>query len=215
MSLMTTILEVPRLRSKLVVYLNHTCASHLYSSSSDACKKLELNPPPKITVIVVGKRHHVRFFPMSASEADRSGNCPAGTVVDRDVTNPAEFDFYLQSHGGLLGTSRPAHYNILLDENQFTSVPSLKFPTKEMWQTLFVDRTVCNSCPLLYAMYMHDLHVQCRFRRQFIVGFFDHILLPLTYTLYTRRGYCMLSRKESLWSARCRRHQFLGLCNTD
>ena len=75
---------------------------------------------PKATVVVVGKRHHVRFFPRTEQEAgDKSGNVPAGTVVDCDVTNPAEFDFYLQSHGGLLGTSRPAHYNVLLDENNF------------------------------------------------------------------------------------------------
>ena len=73
----------------------------------------------KITIIVVGKRHHVRFFPSNPGDADRSGNCPAGTVVDTDVVNPVEFDFYLQSHGGLLGTSRPAHYNVLYDENDF------------------------------------------------------------------------------------------------
>ena len=87
---------------------------------TEALEALGMVPMPKITVIVVGKRHHVRFFPISMK--DRSGNCPAGTVVDRDVTNPAEFDFYLQSHGGLLGTSRPAHYNVLLDENKFTLV---------------------------------------------------------------------------------------------
>ena len=88
----------------------------------EACRKLGIEPPPKITVLVVGKRHHVRFFPMNAGDGDKSGNCPAGTVVDRDVGHPTEFDFYLQSHGGLLGTSRPAHYNVLLDENNFTSV---------------------------------------------------------------------------------------------
>ena len=54
---------------------------------------------PKITVIVVGKRHHVRFFP-KGRDADRSGNCLAGTVVDQDITHPTEFDFYLQSHSG-------------------------------------------------------------------------------------------------------------------
>ena len=83
----------------------------------DACKEIGITP--KITIIIVGKRHHVRFFP-SPKDADRSGNCPAGTVVDRDVVHPTEFDFYLQSHGGLLGTSRPAHYSILHDENGFS-----------------------------------------------------------------------------------------------
>jgi eukaryotic translation initiation factor 2C len=85
-----------------------------------ACAKLNIKPT--ITLIVVGKRHHVRFFPRSQNEGDRSGNCIAGTVVDTDVINPVEFDFYLLSHGGILGTSRPAHYNVLLDENKFTYV---------------------------------------------------------------------------------------------
>lgn len=84
---------------------------------SAACKEVGISP--NITVIIVGKRHHVRFFP-SSNVQDRSGNCPAGTVVDRDVVHPTEFDFYLQSHGGLLGTSRPAHYSVLYDDNKFT-----------------------------------------------------------------------------------------------
>ncbi|KAK0206676.1 argonaute-like protein [Desarmillaria ectypa] len=92
-----------------------------------ACEELRIRP--KVTVIVVGKRHHVRFFPTSEKVADRSGNCPAGTVVDRDVSHPTEFDFYLQSHGGLLGTSRPAHYSVLYDENVLSpdAVQSLSF----------------------------------------------------------------------------------------
>ncbi|KAI1316171.1 hypothetical protein EDD11_010343 [Mortierella claussenii] len=76
---------------------------------------------PKITFCVVKKRHHARLFPMNANEADRSGNCVAGTVVDTVITHPTEFDFYLQSHGGLQGTSRPTLYHVLLDENNFTS----------------------------------------------------------------------------------------------
>jgi hypothetical protein len=95
----------------------------IFIPPTDACKKLGFKA--NITLIVVGKRHHVRFFPRSSNEGDRSGNCPAGTVVDSDVVNPVEFDFYLQSHGGLLGTSRPAHYNVLLDENKFTYVVTL------------------------------------------------------------------------------------------
>jgi eukaryotic translation initiation factor 2C len=76
-------------------------------------------------MIVVGKRHHVRLFPQNERDGDRSGNCPAGTVVDHEVAHPTEFDFYLQSHGGLLGTSRPAHYNVLYDENNFTLVSKI------------------------------------------------------------------------------------------
>jgi len=88
------------------------------------CDDLKISPPPKITFLVVGKRHHYRFFPQnpnSNDEADRSGNCPAGTVVDQGITHPLEFDWYLQSHGGLLGTSRSAHYTVLHDDNKFTA----------------------------------------------------------------------------------------------
>ncbi|KAI0747992.1 Piwi domain-containing protein [Daedaleopsis nitida] len=75
---------------------------------------------PKLLFIVVGKsRHHVRFFPRRPEEGDRkSGNCPPGLLVDKEITNPHYEDFYLQSHGGLLGTSRPSHYIILLNETQ-------------------------------------------------------------------------------------------------
>ncbi|KAL0565700.1 hypothetical protein V5O48_016319, partial [Marasmius crinis-equi] len=86
------------------------------------CRDLQIDP--KITFIVVAKRHHIRFFPKNPndySEADKSGNCPAGTVVDTGITHPTEFDFYLQSHGGLLGTSRSAHYHVLEDDNEFSA----------------------------------------------------------------------------------------------
>ncbi|KAJ3552097.1 hypothetical protein NM688_g4337 [Phlebia brevispora] len=87
-----------------------------------ACKDLGI--APKIVLIVVGKRHHVRFFPknpLNTAEADeRSRNCLAGTVVDRDITHPTEFDFYLLSHGGRLGTSRPAHYNVLHNDSDIS-----------------------------------------------------------------------------------------------
>lgn len=81
----------------------------------EACRVMKVDA--KITFVVVGKRHHVRFFPETASAGDRTGNCLAGTVVEQGVSHPVEFDYYLQSHAGLLGTSRPAHYNVLVDEN--------------------------------------------------------------------------------------------------
>jgi len=107
-----------------------TCASANGVATPAACQELKISP--KITLIVVGKRHHVRynrslcfscatftgglscdrFLPRNPGDADRSGNCPAGLVVDKDICHPTEFDFFLQSHGGLIGTSRPAHYTV-------------------------------------------------------------------------------------------------------
>ncbi|KAF9321154.1 Protein argonaute 10 [Podila horticola] len=87
----------------------------------DACQRMDPEYNPPITFCVVKKRHHARLFPMQQRDGDRSGNCHAGTVVDSVITHPTEFDFYLQSHGGLQGTSRPTLYHVLLDENRFSS----------------------------------------------------------------------------------------------
>ncbi|KAF9409905.1 Eukaryotic translation initiation factor 2C [Podila epigama] len=87
----------------------------------EACRHIDPNYNPPVTFCIVKKRHHARFFPMSDKDADRSGNCLAGTVVDKVITHPTEFDFYLQSHGGLQGTSRPTLYHVICDENRFTS----------------------------------------------------------------------------------------------
>ena len=51
---------------------------------------------PKLTIVICGKRHHTRFFPTEAENADRNGNPRPGTVVDRGVTAVYEFDFFLQ-----------------------------------------------------------------------------------------------------------------------
>ena len=83
----------------------------------------ELYPPPDtkkglpyITIIIVGKRHHTRFYPTTVGDADSSSNPKNGTVVDRGVTEARNWDFFLQSHTALQGTARPAHYYIILDE---------------------------------------------------------------------------------------------------
>jgi hypothetical protein len=49
-------------------------------------------------------------------DADRSSNCHPGTIVDRGVTQAANWDFFLQPHACLQGTARSGHYYVILDE---------------------------------------------------------------------------------------------------
>ena len=87
-----------------------------------ACLELEENYQPKITFIVVQKRHHTRFFPVNDRDAcGRGKNIPLGTMVDRVITHPTQFDFYLCSHAAIQGTSRPCHYHVLWDNSDFTA----------------------------------------------------------------------------------------------
>ncbi|KAL7189604.1 hypothetical protein ACSBR1_039284 [Camellia fascicularis] len=89
-----------------------------------ACASLESSYQPLVTFIVVQKRHHTRLFASNhndKSSIDKSGNILPGTVVDTKICHPTEFDFYLCSHAGIQGTSRPAHYHVLWDENNFSA----------------------------------------------------------------------------------------------
>ncbi|RVX20120.1 Protein argonaute MEL1 [Vitis vinifera] len=97
---------------------------HEMDSIRKACASLEEGYLPPVTFVVVQKRHHTRFFPSdhrSRDLTDRSGNILPGTVVDTKICHPTEFDFYLNSHAGIQGTSRPTHYHVLYDENKFTA----------------------------------------------------------------------------------------------
>ncbi|KAH8958404.1 hypothetical protein BDL97_06G022200 [Sphagnum fallax] len=89
-----------------------------------ACASLEPEYQPPVTFVVVQKRHHTRLFASNHNDTrsvDKSGNILPGTVVDSKICHPTEFDFYLCSHAGIQGTSRPAHYHVLWDENKFTA----------------------------------------------------------------------------------------------
>jgi eukaryotic translation initiation factor 2C len=66
---------------------------------------------PRISIIIVGKRHHTRFYPTKVEEADNS-NPQNGTVVDRGVTEARNWDFFMQAHKAIQGTARPAHYYV-------------------------------------------------------------------------------------------------------
>ncbi|KAH6988693.1 putative RNA interference and gene silencing protein [Ilyonectria destructans] len=93
--------ELPRLRKACTV---------VYPASD------QKNGLPHFTIVIVGKRHHTRFYPTKEANADRSGNPKPGTVVDRGVTEARNWDFFLQAHAAIQGTARPGHYVVVLDE---------------------------------------------------------------------------------------------------
>lgn len=81
----------------------------------EACKFLDEKWNPKFVVIVAQKNHHTKFFQLGAPE-----NVPPGTVIDNKVCHPRNYDFYLCAHAGMIGTTRPTHYHVLMDEVGFS-----------------------------------------------------------------------------------------------
>ncbi|CAG8517980.1 1404_t:CDS:10 [Racocetra persica] len=121
-----------------------------------ACSSLNESYKPTITFVVVQKRHHTRLFPLDKKDADRTGNCLPGTVVESVITHPFEFDFYLQSHAGLQGTSRPTHYHVLYDENRFTTDGLQALSYNLCYIYARCTRAVSLVPPVYYA------HIVCR-----------------------------------------------------
>jgi eukaryotic translation initiation factor 2C len=121
----------------------------------------DLKCTAKLTFVVVQKRHSVRFFPID-SNADRSGNCLPGTVIDAEITHPTEFNFFLQSHAGIQGMSRPTLYHVLRDENKFNS-DSMQQLTYEMCLLAQrATRTISMATPAYRA------HLAAFYARMFI-----------------------------------------------
>ncbi|XP_078383849.1 protein argonaute-2-like [Oculina patagonica] len=125
---------------------------HEVRAVQEACMMLEKDYHPRITFIVVQKRHHTRLFCEDKRDASgKAQNVPPGTTVDSGITHPYEFDFYLCSHFGIQGTSRPTHYHVLYDDNGFTA-DSLQQLTYQLCHVYArCTRSVSMPAPAYYA----------------------------------------------------------------
>ncbi|KAH7944222.1 hypothetical protein HPB52_017437 [Rhipicephalus sanguineus] len=124
------------------------------SAIREAC--LKLNPDgsykPAVTFVVVQKRHHTRFKPVNSEDGvGKDKNIPPGTTVDTVVTHPVDFDFFLCSHAGIQGTSRPAHYYVVHDDADFTSDELQKLSYYLCHTYARCARSVSIPAPVYYA----------------------------------------------------------------
>lgn len=157
-------------RDRELLKLQEACRE-IYPASSTAARL------PRITIVVVGKRHNTRFYPTTKETADRSMNPQNGTVVDRGVTEMWNWDFFLQAHTAIKGTARPAHYYVVHDDMFTSSKPSA--PNQNPSDTLqTLTHNLCylfgratkavSICP---PAYYADL--VCERARCYLAGVFD------------------------------------------
>ncbi|VDM97873.1 unnamed protein product [Thelazia callipaeda] len=107
----------------IVIFRDGVSDSQFFDVSNEElfCLKAAINQldkmyNPTVSYVVIQKRHHTRLIEAIVDAAPRTDrNIPPGTVVDSTITSPSHFDFYLCSHQGAIGTSRPSHYIVLYD----------------------------------------------------------------------------------------------------
>ncbi|PSR86728.1 Protein argonaute like [Actinidia chinensis var. chinensis] len=110
----------------------------------EACKFLDEKWCPKFVVIVAQKNHHTKFFQPGSPD-----NVPPGTVIDSKVCHPRNNDFYMCAHAGMIGTTRPTHYHVLLDEVGFSAdelqelVHSLSYVYQRSTTAISVVAPIC------------------------------------------------------------------------
>jgi hypothetical protein len=150
------------------------------------------------------------FFPSSNGDGDRSGNCRPGTVIDSDVVSPVETDYYLYGHAGLLGTSKPAHYNVLHDENNFTCVVScfLIQPLSNNVEECFTLWLFCNRSGMAFT----DLTASKHSHLPFVMCMLGAPVLSRCQLLFTVSSHSPHSSPIYLCSNKSRRTQRVHPC---
>ena len=106
-----------------------------------------------IALVIVAKRHHVRFYPTEHKDTDKTinprgrlGNPLPGTVVDRGVTMETGWDFYLQAHDCIQGTAKPAHYVVLRSDFEKEDLDATKLQN-------IVSHCALLLCRLVLSLY--------------------------------------------------------------
>ncbi|KAJ5982436.1 RNA interference and gene silencing protein [Penicillium sp. IBT 35674x] len=127
-------------------------------------------PRPRMTIIFADPNTRTHF--MSADDADPQ-DCwgpVSGTVVDRSITDPQRWDFYLQVEASGEGRSPPAYYQVVWDEvfrwhckgpsAIESSVDSLQRLTNNICFLSGASLRAKNLCPPAYYARLARVHGQ-------------------------------------------------------
>ncbi|XP_040580324.1 protein argonaute-2-like [Lepeophtheirus salmonis] len=131
-----------------------TIAQREINAIRRACLALEGDEGyrPGITFIILQRRHNTRLFCSDPADASgRSGNVPAGTCLDNTITHPHRFDFYLASHYGIQGTSRPTYYRVMWDDNNLSAEEIQSLTYMMCYCYARCTRSVTVPAPTYYA----------------------------------------------------------------
>ena len=82
---------------------------------------------------------------------NRNQNVPPGTVVDHTITHPTEFSFFLASHEGIQGTTKPTSYHLLWDDADMKSDDIIKMTYYLCHVYARCERSVSYPAPTYYA----------------------------------------------------------------
>ncbi|KAH7314219.1 Piwi domain-containing protein [Rhexocercosporidium sp. MPI-PUGE-AT-0058] len=110
---------------------------------------------PDITLIVVTKRHHARFYDWRI-EPSGTANLPPGTVVDSDVVTPNHVGFYLQAHASPMGTARSSHYVVLEDTCKYDMKKLQDMTNKISYTGARATKALSVCTPAQYADFLCD-----------------------------------------------------------
>lgn len=86
-----------------------------------ACGKAGPQYKPQVTFIICQKRHHTRFFPKGQDGEGKNNNVKPGTVVDKDIIHPHQYQFFLASHAAIQGVTKPTKYCVLWDDSNIAA----------------------------------------------------------------------------------------------
>ena len=81
----------------------------------------------------------------------RARNVPPGLVVDTDVVSNVYFDYFLCSHEGIQGTSRPSHYYVLWDDSHYNANVLQQLTYSLSYVYTRCTRSISYPAPVAYA----------------------------------------------------------------